>query len=48
MYTNGKPAGALQEFFRLGLSPEGQDLVQEVGYVRLSEPVRTANLAKVE
>ena len=48
MYTNGKPTGALQEWFKLGLSPEGQDLVQEVGYVKLSESLRTANLAKVQ
>lgn len=48
MYTNGRPEGAVQQFFKLGLSPVGQNLVQEVGYVRLSEPVRIANLAKVE
>lgn len=48
MYTNGRPTGALQAFFKLGLSELGQDLVQEVGYVRLSEATRLANLARVE
>jgi phosphate transport system substrate-binding protein len=47
MYTDGKPTGALQEWFQLGLSPEGQELVAEVGYVTLSESLRTANVAKV-
>jgi phosphate transport system substrate-binding protein len=48
MYTDGKPTGALQEWFQLGLGPEGQDLVAEVGYVTLSESLRTTNLAKVQ
>ncbi|MEX2497106.1 MAG: PstS family phosphate ABC transporter substrate-binding protein [Woeseia sp.] len=48
MYTDGKPVGVLAEFFRLGLSEEGQHLVQDVGYVRLSESTRLANLEKLD
>ena len=48
MYTDGKPTGLMQQWFQMGLSHEGQDLVSEVGYVKLSESLRTANLAKVE
>ena len=48
MYADGKPTGSLQEWFQLGLGPEGQDLVSEVGYVKLSETLRAQNLAKVK
>jgi phosphate transport system substrate-binding protein len=35
MYTDGKPSGALQGYFQQGLSAEGQELVEEGGYIRL-------------
>jgi phosphate transport system substrate-binding protein len=35
MYTDGQPTGALQAYFQQGLSADGQDLVEEVGYIRL-------------
>lgn len=34
-YTNGKPKGATAEFIRWCLSPEGQKVVEEVGYYSL-------------
>lgn len=47
MYTDGKPTGQLNEWFKLGLSPEGQAVVAEVGYVKLNEAKRTEGLAKL-
>ena len=47
MYTDGKPTGAMAEWLSYGLSPEGQDVVAEVGYVRLNEAVREQQLALV-
>lgn len=35
MYTNGKPKGAVKEFIDFVLSPKGQKLVDEEGYVSL-------------
>jgi phosphate transport system substrate-binding protein len=35
MYTNGKPTGMVKDFIDFVLSKEGQDLVEEVGYVPL-------------
>lgn len=35
MYTDGKPTGALNAYFEQALSTYGQDLVEEVGYIRL-------------
>ena len=35
MYTDGKPTGALQAYFQQGLSSDGQEIVEEVGYIRL-------------
>lgn len=35
MYTNGKPKGELKNFIDFILSPEGQELVETVGYVGL-------------
>lgn len=36
-YTNGKPAGATQAFLSFALSDEGQNIVEEVEYVGLSQ-----------
>lgn len=35
MYTNGEPKGALKEFIDFCLSVEGQNIVEEVGYIRI-------------
>jgi phosphate transport system substrate-binding protein len=35
MYTNGKPTGAVKDFIDYVLSKEGQDLVQESGFVKI-------------
>lgn len=35
MYTDGKPTGTLKAYFDQGLSAEGQELAQEVGYIKL-------------
>jgi phosphate transport system substrate-binding protein len=35
MYTDGKPEGTLKAYFEQGLSSEGQELAEEVGYIRL-------------
>jgi phosphate transport system substrate-binding protein len=47
MYTNGAPQGQLKEWFLLGLSAEGQDVVSEVGYVKLPEAKRAEMIAKI-
>jgi len=47
MYTNGAPVGQLQEWFKLGLSSAGQEVVSEVGYIKLNEAKRTEMLAKL-
>ena len=47
-YTNGAPKGETKAFIEFVLSPEGQKLVQDVGYVPI-KPVsgsRTSNAAK--
>jgi phosphate transport system substrate-binding protein len=36
MYTNGSPKGLVKEFIDFILSPEGQKLVEEEGFVALS------------
>lgn len=33
LYTNGRPAGVTAEFIRFALSDEGQDVVEEIGFV---------------
>ena len=47
MYTNGKPTGALQQYFQWGLGPEGQALVEEVGYIKLPAARQAEMLAKL-
>ncbi len=47
MYTDGAPTGQLKAWFQYGLSPEGQAIVSEVGYIKLNEAKRTAALAKL-
>lgn len=47
MYTDGAPRDELKAWFEMGLSPEGQDIVTEVGYVKLPEAKRTETLAKL-
>lgn len=33
MYTNGEPTGAIKDYLDWGLSPEGQKLVEEAGFI---------------
>lgn len=47
MYTNGKPQGALLEYFRWGLGDEGQALVEEVGYLPLPAEKQQQMLAAI-
>lgn len=47
MYTDGKPTGALLEYFQWGVGEEGQSLVEEVGYLRLPADKQQAMLAKL-
>ncbi len=35
MYTNGKPQGPVKEFMDFILGPEGQDLIEEQGFIRI-------------
>jgi phosphate transport system substrate-binding protein len=35
IYTPGEPSGAVKEFIDWCVSPEGQKIVQEVGYIPL-------------
>ncbi len=35
MYTNGEPKGALKEFIDFCLSSEGQQIVEDVGFIRI-------------
>ncbi len=39
MYTNGVPKGAVKEFIDFVMSPEGQKIVEEVGYIAV-KPVK--------
>jgi phosphate transport system substrate-binding protein len=47
MYTSGAPQGPLKEWFTLGLSDAGQEIVSEVGYVKLPEAKRAEILARL-
>jgi len=40
-YTNGDPKGEIKEFIDFILSPEGQKIVEEVGYVPASPAPRS-------
>ena len=35
MYTNGEPQGEVKNFIDFVLSPEGQDIVESVGFIRI-------------
>jgi phosphate transport system substrate-binding protein len=52
LYVNLPPGGRLpgpeQAFIDLVLSPEGQEIVEEIGFVRLSETVRERQRARLE
>jgi phosphate transport system substrate-binding protein len=37
-YTNGKPKGQVLDFIRFELSPEGQKIVEEEGFVAVTQP----------
>jgi phosphate transport system substrate-binding protein len=47
MYVDGKPEGVLKSYFEAGLSGEGQDLVEAVGYIRLPQAKLDEMRAKV-
>ena len=47
MYTDGKPEGTLKAYFEQGLSETGQDLAEEVGYIRLPADKLAEMKAKV-
>ncbi len=47
MYTNGAPSDQLKSWLEFGLSAEGQDVVAEVGYVKLPEAIRTEMMTKL-
>jgi phosphate transport system substrate-binding protein len=47
MYTDGPPNGTLARYFEYGLGPEGQALVQEVGYIPLPLATRESQLARI-
>jgi phosphate transport system substrate-binding protein len=36
-YTDGKPSGAVREFMKFELSPEGQKIVEEMGFISVPE-----------
>ncbi len=46
-YTNGKPKGAIKELIEFILSDAGQEIVEEVGFQRLPEPMKREVLAKM-
>jgi len=35
MYTNGEPQDEVKNFIDFVLSPEGQDIVESVGFIRI-------------
>lgn len=47
MYTNGKPTGALLDYFKWGMGSDGQALVEEVGYIPLPSAKQQEMLAKL-
>ncbi len=47
-YTNGKPAGVVKAFLTFALSGEGQDIAEEVEYVRLGEGKLAESRAALE
>jgi phosphate transport system substrate-binding protein len=46
-YTNGVPKGALAEYLRWVIGPEGQAIVPEVGYIPLPRSVAEEQLKKI-
>jgi phosphate transport system substrate-binding protein len=47
MYTAGTPQAGVRAFLEFGLSPEGQQIVSEVGYVKMPEATRLEMLEKL-
>lgn len=47
MYTDGKPEGVLLRYFEHALGDEGQDLVSEVGYIRLDADTQQEMLGRL-
>jgi phosphate transport system substrate-binding protein len=48
MYTDQKPTGRVLEYFKLGLTEQGQKLVEEVGYIKLPAAKQTEVLQRLE
>ena len=47
-YTNGLPTGTAKDFIKFELSDKGQEVVEKVGFLKLSEKQVAKNLAIVE
>jgi phosphate transport system substrate-binding protein len=43
-YTNGMPSGAIKDFIKFVLSPEGQKIVDEMGFIPVTEEYKAENL----
>ena len=47
VYTDGIPDGAVQEYLKFILSGEGQDIVEQVGYIGLPQQILSEQLSKL-
>jgi phosphate transport system substrate-binding protein len=42
-YTDGKPSGAIRKFIEFELSPEGQQICEDMGFLPVSEEYKVYN-----
>ena len=47
VYTNGIPDGAVKDYIKFILSGEGQDIVEQVGYIGLPQQILSEQLGKL-
>lgn len=47
-YTNGTPTGLAKDFIKFELSDKGQEIVEKVGFLKVSEKIRTETLKRLK
>ena len=47
-YTNGAPAGVARDFIKFELGDKGQEVVEKVGFLKLSEKQVAKNLSIIQ
>ncbi|MBS7619211.1 PstS family phosphate ABC transporter substrate-binding protein [Candidatus Bathyarchaeota archaeon] len=48
VYTNGVPEGAVKDYIKFMLSSEGQNIVEQVGYIKVPQEILTEQLNKLK